>query len=1056
MRAYVKDIFREVKHSLGRFLSILMIAAIGTAFFAGVKASVPDMKKSADHYFDQQNLMDIKIMSSIGFSKDDVKAIKKIKGIEAIDATFSMDFLAEKGTSQKVVKTIAWQDLDKNNKNYINQPRLESGRMPNKESECLIESEKMIKNGYKIGNQITLKSGNENAIEDVLKQTTFTIVGTCIIPDYLSHQKGTSNIGSGKVDSFIIIPKSNYISDYYTEVLIRVKDVKALNTYSDDYFKQIKPITSDLEKVKKKRKDIRYQEMQTIAQANWNKGNSLFEENKTNFNNEISIATKELESAKNTLDKGEIQFANAKKEFNDTLTYAQTQIAQAQTQLTTLHQQIESLKITQHNLHSQYDTIIAQANTTIEKLTEEIIALQTQYDNEIDEAIKAKLYEQIQSKSSLKVIMENIAQVDYSVVELQSQFSSASQILEDKKTALTSNKKYVLSQFKQQENELRNGWIKYNQGAKELKENQTLGQLELQRVKEDLEIAQKEIQNLKQPSWYVLDRNSHYAYRDYGSVADRMDGIAKVFPVFFLLVAALVCLTTMTRFVDEQRSIIGTYKALGYSKAKIAIKYLIYAFVASILGSILGCIVGMYLFPTVIFNGWNILYNLPALIFEPQIPLALVSSFCVIGISVLATAFACYKDLMEDPASLMRPKAPKNGKTILLERVKFLWSHFSFTQKVTARNIFRYKKRFFMTIIGISGCTALLLAGFGIRDSIAQIVEIQYEEITQYDATINLDENTSLKQRNALIKEISTYKLSERSMALTTLRANVKVAQDEQSVTIMIPDDQNEIEDFINLRTRTNHQALSLNNKGVIISEKLSKNLGASVGDKIEITLDNNKKYKVKVESICENYVGHLIYMSPEYYQQLTSKSLNENTILLEFKEASEKSETQLGKDFVNHQSVSSISYYRGVAKSFEDTISSISFVTYVLIGAAGLLAFVVLYNLTNVNISERLREIATIKVLGFYDLEVASYVYRENILLTLIGSGVGCLLGFGLHQLIMELAEMPDVMFGRNINLLSYGYAISITLLFSMAVNLVMYRKLRNIPMVESLKSVE
>lgn len=1064
MKASIKDILREITHSLGRFLSILLIVAIGTAFFAGVKASVPDMKNSADYYFDKQNLMDIRLMSTMGFSQDDVDEIKKAKNIEGIDATYSMDFLAEKGTSQLVVKAIAWQGLKTSDANYINQVRLIDGRLPKKDNECLIEANHLKSNNYKIGDIITLKSGNSDSINSFLKQTEFKIVGTCYTPDYLSFEKGSSTIGSGSVDTFIMIPKNNYISEYYTEVLITVNNAKDINTYSDEYFDIIAPVVKALEKTGTKRSDIRYEEIKKIAYDKWNENYQLYEDNKKTFEDEISKAENDINNAEAELAQGQIELENAKNTLNTTLTEANTKISEAQTTLSESETQLSQLISQQQSVQKQYDDFMLTYDENVNSAIEKIQQLEALKEATSDENEKLAYQEKIDSiNKNLQQLYTGKTQLEEGLTALNenvniytTKLHAGKEQLNQQKIALEQGKIEAEQQFQENEQKLIDAQLQIDNGKNELAKNKEIGQTELDIASENLQAAKEQLNDLPKPTWYVLDRNSHYSYRDYESVADRMDGIAKVFPVFFLIVAALVCLTTMTRMVDEQRNVIGTYKALGYSKSMIAMKYLTYALIAGIIGSILGCMIGMHLFPTVIFNAWNLLYNLPGLVFTPQLPLAFISSACVVGVTLIAAGFACYKDLIEVPASLMRPKAPKMGKKILLEKVTFIWSHFSFTMKVTARNIFRYKKRFFMTVIGISGCTALLLAGFGIKDSIAQIVDIQYDEITQYDAMVKLDENTSLKDRLNIIDELKEYKGNEGILALTTLNASVDLDNNTQSITLMIPDDSNQLDDYISLRTRVKKEKLELNNKGAIISEKLAKNLNANIGDKIKIMFDDDIAREVKISAITENYVGHIIYMTPSYYEQLTSQRISENTVLLKMKEANDDTETKLGKAFVKKDSVSSITFYRGVADSFSDTINSISFITYVLIGAAGLLAFVVLYNLTNVNISERLREIATIKVLGFYDPEVASYVYRENIFLTLIGSFVGLALGIVLHQLIMNLAEMPDVMFGRNINKLSFIISIAITLLFGLIVNLAMYNKLKKIPMVESLKSVE
>lgn len=1065
MKAYCKDILKEITHSLGRFLSILLIVAIGVAFFAGVKASVPDMKNSADHYFDQQNLHDIRLLSSMGFSENDVKAIRKVKNIKGLNATYTMDFLAEKNNEEMVIKTIAWENLKKEDPNNINQVRLLEGRYPKKDNECLIEKQKIKDSGFQIGDTITLKSGNEKDIHDYLKETTYTIVGSCYTPDYLNYEKGTSTIGSGSVDTFIMVPKKNFIMEYYTEILITVENAKAENCYSDDYFDITNPAVNALETVGIERSEIRYEEIKKIANEEWEKGYQKYLEGKETFDTKIKEAEDQLDDAKTKLILGQAQLASEKANFETLQITLNAQITQAEATITMYESQLNEAISLQETLHEQYDSSIEDYNETIQTSQQEKQQLEEKRNDPTlsEEEIKIidsqiRILEQtIASAETAKKSMENtLAKIDAKVLEYEKMIVDANNEIATNKASLADAKQTAEKEFASAEKQLEEGQQQYIDGKVELEKNKKNGEEELAIANENLASGKQQLEKLPEPTWYVLDRNSHYSYRDYESVADRMDGIAKVFPVFFLVVAALVCLTTMTRMVDEQRGVIGTYKALGYSKQVIAIKYIIYSLIAGVIGSIVGCLVGMHLFPSVIFNAWNLMYNLPGLVFTPQPGLALLSSFCVIGVTLLATGFACYKDLMEVPASLMRPKSPKIGKKILLEMIPFIWSRFSFTMKVTARNIFRYKKRFCMTIIGISGCTALLVAGFGIKDSISQIVDIQYGELMKYDAQVSLSSSSSLNERRSIIEKIKENKDTKDALALTVINASVSLNDGDQSVSIAIPDNSEKLQDYVTLRKRKDHTALNISSNGAIVSEKLAINLNAKEGDRIKITLDDGMEHEIKVAAICENYVGHHIYMTPSYYRELCGKRVFENTVLIKLKQATDSSEKHFGNVFMDDPTVSSITFYRGVADNFSNTISSLSFVTYVLTGAAALLAFVVLYNLTNVNISERLREIATIKVLGFYDLEVASYVYRENIFLTLIGSFVGLLLGIVLHSLIMNLAEMSEVMFGRNINASSFLLSVIVTCLFGMLVNIVMYKKLKQIPMVESLKSVE
>lgn len=1065
MSAFIKDILREIRHSLGRFISIMMIVAIGTAFFAGVKASIPDMKKSADSYFDDYNLMDIRLLSTMGFSKEDVKAISKVKDIEGMDANYAYDFVAHKDTRELVVKAIGWENKKEKDPNYINKPVLVEGRFPEKENECMIEAGKIRPSGYQIGDTITLETGTKDNINDYLKQDTFTIVGMCYTPDYLSFEKGSSNIGSGKVDTFIIFPKSNYVMDYYTEVLIRVKGAKDVNTYSDAYFDITDKVTMALNSVGDNRAEIRYEEIQKIANDTWQKHYDEYEKGKVEAEEKLKEAEKQLDDAKSELLLGEAKLASSQANFETLMITSEAQITQSEAMLDMYETQLKELLTLQEELNNEYDDVLETLNQTVSEEEKRIAELNEKLNDESlsdteKDLIRIEIAqrEAILKETKARIDKMNLAiqTVNDKILYYENMIVSAKEEIKIQKQKLADGKIEAEKQFALARKQLDDGQTQYINGKIAFEKNKKLAEEELEIGKEKLEAAKEQLNNLPEPTWYVLDRNSHFSYRDYKSVTERMEGIASIFPAFFLLVAALVCLTTMTRMVDEQRGVIGTYKALGYSKVAIAMKYIMYAFIASVAGCVLGCVLGMYIFPYIIYNAWNLMYTLPPITFEMQPMLAFTSSLSICVVTLLASIVACYKELIDVPALLMRPKAPKVGKTILLEKIPFIWNRFSFTMKVTARNIFRYKKRFFMTVIGISGCTALLLAGFGIRDSISSIVDIQYKEIMQYDAQMNFAPNASLSEKEDILDELKKDKNVKDYLALSSVNTTVELEDSTQSVSVIVPDDSEAFEKYISMRERKGHNPLRFETEGAIVSEKLTMNLGLDVGDKIKVKFDDGIEREVKISGIMENYVGHVIYMTPSYYKQLCGYRSVDNTVLIKMKDANAKSEKALGNAFISKDNVASMVFYRSAADSFDETINSLNIVVIALITSAGLLAFVVLYNLTNVNISERLREIATIKVLGFYDKEVSSYVYRENIFLTIIGAFAGLALGVGLHALIMNMAEMPEIMFGRNINFISFVYAVCITMIFSILVNLVMYRKLQRIPMVESLKSVE
>lgn len=1075
---YLKDIFREIKISLGRFLSILCIVAIGVAFFAGIKASAPDMKNSADTYFDKYNVQDIQVYSTIGLTKKDVAAINKIKGVKSVQPSFSMDTLSQIDSTQMVIKVISY-GIDQK----MNKIRVVEGRMPERENECLVEASSATNKLYgtfHIGDTIKLQSGTDEALSKSLKHTKFKIVGTCYNPNYLSYEKGSSNIGSGTVNSFIYIQNTNVLKDYYTEVDVCVKGAKDLDCYSDEYFDVVDPVLKKIKKISNKQIDARIQSYQSELDEKKQEATDKFKDAENQFND----AQNKIDSGLSEIQSNELKLQNSKDQINQgwneyyanlqlldnipTLQNAIAQIEESEKKLPELLSQKEQVEngLQQINAEGDLNTKRTLIQNAIDFIDIALKKLENYPDSSDAETIRIKLNEKkellqgqlslidqaIAKKAELEAILpqiqSGIEQIQAGVAkkaELQSQLN---QLLNAKNEL---NNAYV---------SLINGQAQYEDGVSKIEDaknelNKSIEQLTLSKAEfniqkhdalRELSDAQLEIDKME-GKWIVLDRNSHYSYRDYGACADRMDGIAKVFPVFFFLVAALVCMTTMTRMVDEQRNEMGTLKALGYSKLQIASKYIIYALIASILGSILGCSLGMYLFPTVIFNAWNTLYNIDQIKFLFQPGLILLASGSVTGITLLATLYSIYSELIEMPSQLMRPKAAKAGKKILLERITFIWKRLSFLQKVTARNIFRYKKRFFMTIIGIAGCSALLVAGFGINDSISDIVNQQYNVIYHYDATVSAKTSEITSQIKSLKGVKDVYE--EDHLAVTT-----KIENKDISTTVHIISNDKKFKDFCTLFN--GNKEFDLDDSSVLISQKMATKLNKKAGDTIKIKDANNKVIKAKIKGVFTNYVGHHIYASESLYKSWNTNAKTTHIYLIKSKKTTKKFERNLGNKIMNIDGVQSVTFYSSLQKNFKDMIKSISYIVVVLVISAACLAFVVLYNLSNVNISERKREIATIKVLGFTRKEVDAYINRETILLTILGSLIGLGIGIGLHHLIMNLAEMDDIMFGRTINSISYVISFVMTIGFNAIINLCMHKKLNNIQMVESLKAVE
>ena len=900
-KAVFKDFIRNIKGSLGRFFAIMAIVAIGVAFFAGVTASSGDMKHSSDSYYDEYNMNDIRILSSIGFTSQDIEAVSKVSGVKAVYKTNTQDVLVDYDGRENVAH-ISGIPVGKasDDDSYINQLRIKEGRLPQNDKECVVKYEDTRKS-MQVGDVISFKSGTEDDINDTFKDTEYTVVGIVYTPCYVSYDLGSSGIGNGHINYCIYVGDDEFKNNYYTECYAVIDGAKDMDTYSDEYKKLIDKYADDIKAISKERLDIR---KQTVID----------------------------EYTRAKADKKEELLETIKKNVEDSIT-------------------------------EQYQAYYPGMDVS------SMIApyVKTAYE-------------------------KAVAQFDFDAV----------------------NAKY------------------------DKKMNETLADSDSW-------------------EWYVLTRESSYSFRDYESSANRMKAIATVFPLFFIIVAGLVCLTTMTRMVEEERGLIGTYKALGYGKATIALKYVIYAFLASLTGAVIGCAAGLRLFPYIIYESWNIIYQMPAIKYASHTILSVVAVASLILVTLIATLYSCYNELSEVPSALMRPKAPKNGKKILLEHT-FIWKHLSFTKKVTMRNIFLYKKRFFMTVIGIAGCGALITAGFGIKDSVQSIIDNQYGQIIHYDNILVFNKNADSDAKNNVSDKMSSDEYYKSSLMDYAYTAEVKIpgSADDYSTEITVVNDTSAYMDYVTFRTRRSKKTIELDDSGVIISEKLAKDLNVKEGDNVLIHDEDNKQATVKVSGVMEMYINNYIFMTSEYYSQVFGYTPDNNRILGILTSDGDDIQSVIGDRYLTDNNVKSLTFVKANITRFENMIQSLDLVTWVLIISAGMLAFVVLYNLTNVNISERIREIATIKVLGFYDREVGEYVYRENIILTLIGGVFGLLLGMALHAYIMTTIELDGVMFGTKINISSFLISYGITILFSLLINIFMYPSLKKIPMVESLKSVE
>lgn len=1075
-KALYKDAIKEIKNTYKRFISILLMAFLGVGFFAGIRATSPDMVNTLHTYYEAQNVYDIQVLSTLGLTQEDVDAIKQIDGVKDVIGTYETDAIIEIEQAEIIAKVMCIEDT--------NRPVLLEGRMPEKGTECVVEEGFLKGTNKKIGDTIQIEiedtTNEEQEKIPYLKEKEMTIVGTVRSPLYLSQDKGTSKLGAGKINYYILIPKENInASEVFTQIYITIENADKLITSSTAYEEKVNEIKTQIENLKEDRQQARYDKLVGNANQKVEEAQATLDKEKQDAQAKIQEATQEIEDGKKEIEDGEAQLAKNEQKVQNEFANATKQIQTGKQQIEQsekeflekqqqAEQQFEKLELQKQDLQTQLESVKAGLQTIDNNCEQIEQALQNPL---LPEEEKIKLEQQKQElekqKASLTAtksqIEDGITSINTGIAsgkqELQegsNQIQQAKKELENKENQFYATKKTTTAQLQTARSELEEAKQKISDGEKELQENTKEFEEKIKEAEAELVDAREKIAEIEHPKWYVLDRNANTGYVSFIQDTESVANIGKVFPIVFFIVATLISLTSMTRMVEEQRTQIGTLKALGYHKVQIAAKYIIYASLACILGGILGMSVGFVLIPKVIWMMYEMMYQISDIVlsfdwYNGSIGLILMS-LCMIG----ATIYAAWKELVNTPATLMRPKAPKMGRRVLLERLTFIWKRLSFSQKVTIRNIFRYKKRVLMTIIGILGCTSLILAGFGLKDSISQIMPNQFEKVFSYDMQISLKSGLDQSQQEQIKQYIHSKEEVQKSIETYMSSGTVKNGDLEEDVQIIVPKEKNEIKDMIHLVDITSRQQIDLPEDGVCLTDKAAQLLGVQEGDIITLVDADEEEKQVKISYIVENYVSHYIYLSSQVYEELYQKDYETNVMLIQNKELSTEQEDNLATDLIGQNEVATVSRISTMVKSMDDTLKSLNYVVLILIISAGLLAFVVLYNLSNVNISERIRELATIKVLGFYDKEVYSYVTRETVLLTLIGIALGLIGGYFLSYFIIDTCEINMLRFNKVVEPMSYVYAALITIAFTVIVNIVTYFALKKIDMIESLKSVE
>ncbi len=1210
-KALWKDFFMEIRKSLTRFISIFFIVALGVAFFSGIQASSPDMRYTGDAYYDSQELMDIKIVSTLGLNEENRKALEELPGVLKAESGVGVDVLTGENQDQVLhVETLT---------ETLNQITVTEGRLPETTGECLLDETFMKENGYEIGDQLVFsmeegtedgesdtsgggdtvesdESENEQSTgadgseatqtseadessetgseeEELMQVTRYTIVGAGHSPLYISFSRGNTTLGSGEVNGFAYVTRENFTDTYDTQVYLQARGSLGLTSYTDAYDNLIEKVTSQVEGIEQEQCQVRYDQVRDEAQEKVDDARQELEDGRQEMEEELASAWQDIEDAQKELEDGRQELADGEAQLQD----ARDQVASGQSQLASARQELADGEAQLADAREQYQSGKAQLDAAYETLS----ARQTEADEgkaQLDEgkaqldAAKSQLDEQWQeyqnglaqieaqeaelssaaetleaakaqyeqaaasgeyteeelaamlvriqeSEAQLTAGQEAVAaaraqleagkpQLDAAQSQLdeqrqqleasqqeyeqgaaqlaaaweeyhtqESQLQAAAQEIASGEAEMESGRQQIAAteqqlssaqaeitsneaQLEEARQELEDGEQELADGIQEYEDGKAEAEVEIADAEEALDDAQQTVDEIEQPEWIISDRDDLPEYADYGSNADRIRNIGEVFPVMFFLVAALISLTTMTRMVEEQRTQIGTMKALGYSKFAIISKYLNYAFLATVGGSILGILFGEKVLPFVIIRAYGIMYhNLSDYMqLDYEWKFALIASGAAIFCTIGATVAACIKALHETPAALMRPPAPKEGKRVLLERAAFIWKHLSFTWKSTVRNLFRYKKRFFMTIFGIGGCMALLLVGYGLRDSIMDIANLQYQELQTYDAMIVGDEDASEEDRSELLTYLDheTENDLESYTPISFRTFSVKEEKVNISVYLYAFENPEALQGNVVLRDRKTQETFDLTEEGAVISEKTATLLDIGVGDTLKVE-EEGSVYEIPVAGITENYMGHYIYLTESVYREVFQEDPVYQDILLCMKpETTDEQLEELGVALLEYPAALSISYTSNLRGQLDRMLESLDTVMIVLIVSAGMLAFVVLYNLNNINITERKRELATLKVLGFYDMEVCEYVFRENMLLTILGAAAGAFMGILLHRYVIVTVEVDAVMFGRNIYFPSFVRSILYTVGFSLFVNFIMYFKLKKIDMVESLKSVE
>lgn len=993
----ITNSFRTIKKSFSRFIPLFVMSFLGVLVFAGLQSVKPDMMTTLDNFLDEHNIYDLQIISTSGLTDDDIKSLSKIEGIKNVEYSYSLDSIVKTGENNLVINI---SSLPKK----INSVKLIDGKLPEKNNEIVVEQNFIKKTPYKIGDSISIDN-------EKLKEKTYTIVGTIESGLYfnndLTQNRGTTTIGTGTISYYTYVLEDTFDQKYYNAIYITVDEAINKMTSEEDYNNLIKEIKNKINDIKEVQETSRYNSIYAEIE-------NEIKNNQNKANEEFSKAEKELKDAKQKLDSSKKQLESTKKSLQ---TY--------KNELNNAKKQLDSAKIEYNKILNKNGMKEIEINSNIEALNESIsqikILIASVPENSEQYIIYTNKLNELENKLNnlltLKTTKEKIDQNEKTYNENINNY----------------NHLYTIYQ---------NGLSEYNKGLKEYEKAVN----EYNNKKEDtlnkIEEAKENLKKIKKTTWYVYDRTNHKTYLDYVDDTTSIKNLSKIFPIVFFAVAILVSLISMNRMVEEERIEIGTLKSLGFSNKEIMLKYLMFSTIATLLGGLLGGIIGILTLPIIVFNIYGMLFNVPnfhiGLNLNKIIISILISLLCICG----TTIFTVLKVVKEKPSDLMRPKAPKEGKRIILEKWNFLWEKICFSNKVMLRNLFRYKKRGIVTIIGIAGCSALMLCGFGIRDAIVDIANMQYKETFTYEAMVYV---------NNIENKITNIFNSNYIDDIVEVQ-NISVKKDTVSANMFIVD-KDESSKIVNLVDKEGNK-LKIESGKVIITDKFADLNNLKVGDILEVIDDNNKTYNYEIGAITKNYLMHYIYIDKETFEE--NNEYSPNVIYLNLNNISEGVEEKLSKELMEKDEILNVTFVQELLNSANNMLTSLNKVILIIIILSASLSFVVLYNLSNININERKREISTLKVLGFYDKEVDNYITKENTIFTIFGILLGLFAGYFLTKAVIITVEIEKARFLHHISLNSYIYTTIITTIFTIVVNIVTHFNLKKIDMIASLKSVD